>query len=172
MGYGKTGADADAQDNSNYNWTIPDALIRYITSHGAVASINTGAGSNTTEDTITNVAYMITDRYMNGAYGSGFYNALELFDFGAESDLVDYGFGGDYQASLSAFTAFAKGVARANSSAGVGAWGGNRIYPITENYSLYDPYVQRFYKDCKDQNVPIKAATFHFSNAAYSFDRE
>ncbi|KAL3453409.1 hypothetical protein BJX65DRAFT_302314 [Aspergillus insuetus] len=39
-----------------------------------------------------------------------------------------------------------------------------------ESYTLYKPFVSRFYKDCKAQNVPLKAATFHFSNAQFSFD--
>lgn len=150
--------------------------MAFVTGNGAKASIQyaTSNATNTllsSPSLIEDIGFMITDRYMNGAYGSGFVDALELFDFFAETDgfnepTVD----SEYQTLFSFFSGFARGVARANSTAGVGAWGGNRAWLVNTNYSLTDPYVTQFYKDCKDNNVPIKAATFHFTNSQFSFD--
>jgi hypothetical protein len=176
MGFGKTGSAGNASLNDNYNWTVTDKYVRFATSHGAKASIQFGP-TNGMNDTVSSpqklgeIGFMITDRYMNGAHKSGFKDALELFDFYAEADLLDAGStDAVYEHSFQYFAGFAHGVAKASSTAGVGAWGGNRAYQVHTNYSLYDPFVSRFYADCKKKHVPIKAATYHFSNAQYSLD--
>lgn len=155
---------------------MTDKYIDFVTSNGAKASIQFSMpqGTNASVSTpamLGDVGYMITERYMHGAYGSGFYDAIDLFDFYAESDLANIPTIEEaYENSFAFFTGFAKGVARANSSAGVGAWGNNRVYPVYTNYSIPDPYVTRFFNDCKVNNVPLKAATYHFTNAQYSMD--
>ncbi|KAJ0426320.1 hypothetical protein BJY00DRAFT_307813 [Aspergillus carlsbadensis] len=102
---------------------------------------------------------------------SGFYDTVELFDVGAEADLQNTpDVQDDYNRLFPIFAAIAHGVANASDEAGVGAWGGNRIWTSQENNTLYNPFVSRFYKDCKEQNVPLRAATFHFPNAQLSFD--
>ncbi|KAK5119239.1 hypothetical protein LTR85_007853 [Meristemomyces frigidus] len=175
-GFGKNGSAGDPLLNENYNWTLTDKYIDFVTSNGAKASIQFSAlqGTNasvSTPEIIGDVGFMITDRYMNGAHGSGFHDALDLFDFYAESDLEDVATIEEaYENSFAFFAGFAKGVARANSSAGVGAWGNNRVWPVPTNYSVPDPYVTRFWSDCKANNVPLKAATYHFTNAQYSMD--
>jgi hypothetical protein len=96
---------------------------------------------------------------------------LSFFDFYAEADLLDTGSTeAVYEHSFQYFAGFAHGVAKASSTAGVGAWGGNSAYQVHTNYSLYDPFVSRFYADCKKKHVPIKTATYHFSNAQYLLD--
>ena len=108
---------------------------------------------------------------MNGAHGSGFQEALNIFDFFAEADAFNVpNPQANYDAVFPYFVGFAKGVNKANSKAGAGAWGGNRVFPVNTNYTVHDPFVTQFYKDCKAQNVPIKAATYHFTNAQYSLD--
>ncbi|KAK4540359.1 hypothetical protein LTR36_009316 [Oleoguttula mirabilis] len=175
-GFGENGTAGDALLNENYNWTLTDEYIRFVTSHGAKASVqfNTPQGTNasvSTPEILGDVGFMITDRYMHGAHGSGFHNAIDLFDFYAESDLLNLATIEEaYENSFAFFAGFARGVARANSSAGVGAWGNNRVWPVHTNYSIPDPYVTRFFNDCKVNNIPLKAATYHFTNAQYSMD--
>lgn len=176
MGFGKAGAAGDPALNENYNWTVTDDYVRFVTSHGAKVSIQFDP-TNGMNDTVSSpeklamIGFMITDRYMNGAYQSGFKDALELFDFYAESDLTaEASTDAAYEHAFQYFASFAHGVANASLNAGVGAWGGNRAYPTQTNYSLYDPFVSRFYADCKMKSVPIKAATYHFTNAQYSLD--
>ncbi|KAJ5784504.1 uncharacterized protein N7503_009716 [Penicillium pulvis] len=172
LGFEATGEAADPLNNANYNWTEADSWIHFVTSHGAKATIQyAGDILESSPETAGKIGFMITDRYMNGAHGSGFYDALELFDFDAEADLQNtLDVQSDYDSLFPLFAAFAHGVAKASDKAGVGAWGGNRIWTSYKNYSLYDPFVSRFYKDCKEQNVPLKAATFHFTNSQFSFD--
>ncbi|KAJ5526162.1 hypothetical protein N7494_012812 [Penicillium frequentans] len=172
LGFEATGEAADALNNANYNWTEADSWIHYVISHGAKATIQyAGDVLKSSPETAGKIGFMIADRYMNGAHGSGFYDALELFDFDAEADLQNTpDVQSNYDSLFPLFAAFAHGVAKASDKAGVGAWGGNRIWTSYKNYSLYDPFVSRFYKDCKQQNVPLKAATFHFTNSQFSFD--
>jgi hypothetical protein len=176
IGFGKSGSAGDATLNENYNWTITDEYVQFVTSRGAKVSVQFGP-TNGMNDTISSpevlgqIGFMITDRYMNGAHGSGFKNALELFDFYAEADVIaEASTAGAYEHAFQYFSGFAHGVANASSKAGVGAWGGNRAYPSNHNYSLYDPFVSQFYSDCVKYNVPIKAATYHFTNAQYSLN--
>lgn len=175
-GLGASGEAGDATLNDNYNWTVTDEYVRFVTSRGAKASIQFGP-TNGMNDSVSSpeklgqIGFMITDRYMNGAYGSGFKDALELFDFYAESDVIAEASTIEaYEHAFQYFAGFVHGVANASSKAGVGAWGGNRAYPSHLNYSLYDPFVSQFYADCRKYNVPIKAATYHFTNAQYSLD--
>ncbi|CAI7633555.1 unnamed protein product [Penicillium palitans] len=110
---------------------------------------------------------MVTDRYMNGAYDSGFYNAIELFEFFPETDLVRASFSNEtYERYFSYFAAFSLAVTNASDAVGVAAWGD----PANTNYTVSDPYVRRFYNDCHNRNVPIKAASFHFTSTQFSFD--
>ncbi|PVH72060.1 hypothetical protein DL98DRAFT_596387 [Cadophora sp. DSE1049] len=174
LGYTRSGVKGDPTRNENYNWTAADAYIKFVTSNGAKASINFSPAygtplNQTLPQTLFHIAFLITDRYMNGAHGSGIRNALELFEFYQQSDLFKTS-GTDYNELFERFAAFSRGVAKASTSAGVGAWGGNRFYPTNANYSVYNPFVSRFYKDCVKQKVPIKAATFHFIDAQFSFD--
>ncbi|KAL3459498.1 hypothetical protein BJX64DRAFT_291167 [Aspergillus heterothallicus] len=173
-GWNKSGLAGDPTRNENYNWAEADSLVRFVRSHGAIASIhfnpdNGMDDSVSSPDLLGEIGFMIADRYMNNAYDSGFHDALDLFDFYPEQDLF-----ADrtsiYQTSFDYFAAFARGVARANSTAGVGAWGSNRILHPQTNYTLDNPYITQFYHDCHEQNVPIKAATYHFTNAQYSMD--
>ncbi|OJJ42277.1 hypothetical protein ASPZODRAFT_20604 [Penicilliopsis zonata CBS 506.65] len=174
LGWGLSGTAGDATRPENYNWTDADATVRFILDHGAVASVqfNPDAGMNATLSSaalLGDIGFMIADRYMNGAHGAGFHNALDLIDFYPEEDLYAAR-NADYETSFAYFAGFARGVARANSSLGVGAWGSNRIWTPQTNYTLTDPFITQFYQDCAEQKVPIKAATYHFTNAQYSFD--
>ncbi|KAL3440141.1 hypothetical protein BJX65DRAFT_316954 [Aspergillus insuetus] len=171
LGWGKTGVDGDPLKNNNYNWTGADDYVRFVSNNGAKATIQ----FNPTNGTSTNVSspemlgqigYMVADRYINGAYDSGFHDAIELFEFIAETDLLRTGFStAAYENYFAYFAAFSRAVTKASA-----AWGGNQIYPVNTNYSVSDPYVRQFYKDCHDRNVPIKAASFHFTNTQFSFD--
>ncbi|KUJ07299.1 uncharacterized protein LY89DRAFT_742942 [Mollisia scopiformis] len=164
LGFGKNGTAGDATNNDNYNWTVTDQYIKFVTSRGAVASIqfNEADGTNSSissPEILGQIGYMITD------------HAIELYDFYAESDLTNTPTIEEaYENSFKYFAAFARGVANASTKAGVVAWGSNRIVPTHANYSVYDPYISRFYADCAAQNVPIKAATYHFTNVQFSFD--
>ena len=162
IGFGKSGAAGDASRNQNYNWTVTDEYVHFITSHGAKASIQFHH-ANGTNDTFSSpeklgqIGFMITDRYVNGAHGSGFGNAIELFDFYAESDLTDAASSEEaYEQLFGYFAGFTHGVANASSRAGVGAWGGNRILPPHTNYSLYDPFVSRFIHIAKDTTFRLR----------------
>lgn len=175
-GWGKPGPAGDPTRYENYDWRAADGNVSFVTSRGAVASIqfqpSNGMNSTISSPAILGeIGFMIADRYGNGAHGSGFRDAVELFDFYPEQDLTDAR-AADYESSFAYFRAFAAGVARAKSRAGVGAWASNRVYQpgYHANYTLYDPYITRFYSDCKKNNVPIKAATLHFTNAQYSLD--
>ncbi|PTU22259.1 hypothetical protein P175DRAFT_0529297 [Aspergillus ochraceoroseus IBT 24754] len=176
LGWGKTGVDGDPMVNDNYNWTGADDYMRFVTSNGAKATIQfqptNGTNSNVSSpEVLGEIGYMVTDRYMNGAYDSGFYDALELFEFLPETDLLRSYFSNDvYEGYFSYFAAFSRAVTNASPAVGVAAWGGNQIYPVKTNYSVFNPYVSRFYKDCHDRNVPIRAASFHFINTQFSFD--
>ncbi|KAL3496925.1 hypothetical protein BJX62DRAFT_232121 [Aspergillus germanicus] len=153
---------SDALDNANYNWTKADDWMHFVTSHGAKATIQYGGN-------VLHSSPETAGKVGNGAHGSGFYDAIELFDVGAEADLQNtLDVQDDYDTLFPVFAAIAHGVANASDKAGVGAWG--RESNLHENYTLYNPFVSRFYQDCKEQNVPLKAATFHFSNVQFSFD--
>ncbi|KAJ9246967.1 hypothetical protein DTO207G8_8427 [Paecilomyces variotii] len=176
MGFGKTGIDGDPMVNENYNWTGADDYMRFVTSNGAKATIQF-APNNATNNSVSSpeilgkIGFMVTDRYMNGGYDSGFRNSLEMIEFLPETDLLRSGFSDEaYENNFAYFAAFSRAVANASAEVGVAAWGGNQIYPVNTNYSVYDPYVSRFYKDCYSQNIPIKAASFHFTNSQFSFD--
>ncbi|KAL4789336.1 hypothetical protein BDV19DRAFT_395154 [Aspergillus venezuelensis] len=176
LGWGKSGVDGDPMVNANYNWTGADDYMQFVTDNGAKATIQfnptNGTSSNVSSpERLAQIGYMITDRYMNGAHDSGFENAIELFEFLPEADLTRSRFSNvTYENYFAYFAAFSRAVAEASDEAGVAAWGGNQIYPVDTNYSVSDPYVRRFYTDCHDQNVPIKAASFHFTNTQFSFD--
>jgi len=175
-GFGKTGPAGDASLAANYNWTLTDRYVKFVTSRGAKASLqfqitNGTDPTQSTPDKLGQVGYAIANRYMNGAGNSGFKDALELFDFYVETDNNnDDSTITKYNTSFAFFAGFAKGVARASAKCGVGAWGTNRILPTHANYSVYDPYISRFYRDCKLHNIPIKAATYHFTNAQFSLN--
>ncbi|TIA78047.1 hypothetical protein D6C76_04300 [Aureobasidium pullulans] len=175
-GFGRSGPAGDASLASNYNWTLTDRYVRFVTSRGAKASLQFQITNGTdpersTPEKLGQVGFAIADRYMNGAGNSGFKDALELFDYYVEIDNNNEPSTlANYNTSFKFFTGFAKGVARASIRCGVGAWGTNRIVPTHANYSVYDPYVSQFYRDCKAYNVPIKAATYHFTNAQFSLN--
>ncbi|KAL4736112.1 hypothetical protein BDV11DRAFT_173227 [Aspergillus similis] len=173
-GFGKTGAAGDPSANANYNWTAADDYVHYVTSNGAKASIQFAPTNGTNADVsspeiLAQVGSMITDRYMNGAYNSGFHDALALFEFYPEADVVRSN-AEICDQNFEFFAHFSRAVSKTSPKVGVSAWGGNQAYPVDTNYSVYDPYVSRFYKDCRERNVPIKAASFHFTNQQFSFD--
>ncbi|KAL3462521.1 hypothetical protein BJX64DRAFT_288210 [Aspergillus heterothallicus] len=176
LGWGKTGVDGDPLNNNNYNWTGADDYVRFVSSNGAKATIQfsptNGTSANVSSPEILGqIGYMVTDRYVNGAFDSGFYNAIELFEFIPETDLLRTSFSTvAYENYFAYFAAFSRAVTKASDTVGVAAWGGNQIYPVDTNYSVSDPYVRQFYKDCHDRDVPIKAASFHFTNTQFSFD--
>ncbi|KAJ6127655.1 hypothetical protein N7523_003267 [Penicillium sp. IBT 18751x] len=168
MGFGKTGADADPSINANYNWTYADLYVNYVFGNGAKVWTNSDIIR-----TWTDLLLILPARHpfnlRNGANGSGFSKAIELIEFLPETDLLRTS-AQNYDEYFEYFAKFSRAVASASSDVKVSAWGGNQLYPATKNYSVYDPYSSKFYKDCRDQNVPIKAASFHLTSCQFSFD--
>lgn len=182
-------------NNDDYNWTAADEWINFVVSNGAKASLDfrppLGANlSVTSYEQLGEIGFMLADRYMNGAHGSGFKDALHLIDFYPESDVADFDdIEERYQKDFRFFAAFARGVKNASEDVKVGAWGGNRAFLLDNNYTVWSrgdifgedradlgqvpsPYVSRFYRDCVEHNVPIGAATWHFTSTFFSFNRE
>ncbi|KIW95009.1 uncharacterized protein Z519_04989 [Cladophialophora bantiana CBS 173.52] len=119
LGWGKPGTAGDPLNNSNYNWTAADGYVNYVVSNGAKAIIqfqpDNGTNPNiTSPEDLGKIAYMITDRYLNGAYDSGFSDAIELFEFYPETDLLNSPtIESQYQHMFAYFSNFNHGVANA-----------------------------------------------------------
>lgn len=175
-GFGKAGSAGDPTLAANYNWTLTDRYVDFVRSRGAKASLqfqitNGTDPAQSSPEKLGHVGFAIADRYMNGAGNSGFKDALELFDYYVEIDNNNEPSTlSNYNTSFAFFAGFSRGVARASTKCGVGAWGTNRILPTHANFSIYDPYVSRFYADCKANGISLKAATFHFTNAQFSLN--
>lgn len=75
--------------------------------------------------------------------------------------------GDSYETDFAYFSAFARGVANASTKAGVGAWGYKRMWTPSADYVLPDPWKTRFFQDVVQNDVPIKAATFHWDCPSY-----
>ncbi|CAI7612304.1 unnamed protein product [Penicillium glandicola] len=166
--------DGDAYDADNYNFTLADERVQYVIDGGATASAQFQEAADFTlfsAEFLEGIGYMITERYVNGATNSGFTDAIELWDFYPEEDkLYDATIDSDYAASLIAYTAFSKGVARASNSTGCGAWGFKRLWTPSANYTLPDPWKESFFADLAANRTPIKAATFHWDATMFSWD--
>ncbi|OJJ46531.1 hypothetical protein ASPZODRAFT_142343 [Penicilliopsis zonata CBS 506.65] len=159
----------DPYDSANYNFTASDMRVRYVVEGGAVASAQFQEGGDITDLTPAELEG-IGPR--NGANNSGFSNAVELWDFYPEGDKEYYTTEStSYKENLAAYSAFARGVAKANNpNVGCGAWGFKRMWTPTASYTLPDPWKTEFFADIVAAGVPIKAATMHWDSTLFSWN--
>lgn len=114
IGRGKNGFEREALCNDNFDWTITDRYVNFLTSHGVKASIEFQPlkGTNisvSTPEKLGDVGFIIIDRYTNAAQESGFHDALELFDFCPESDITNSPtINEEYEKSFAFFEGFAR----------------------------------------------------------------